>query len=219
MFNIDLNKYRVIDLSQIVTPPGTKKYYFRAEKSFLASKNYKYDIETHTHVGTHIETPAHFFDDGKDPTEFPITSFMGRAILLDVNNSEKYRIIDVTYMDKNLGDIIKKGDIVICRNSDERNKKEEMNFPYLTLEAARWLKAHRIKMLGIDDFFSLGKDTASANQVHDILLGSDINIVERLDNLYQLKTREFYIIALPFKVKLVDSSWTRVIAVEERSRS
>ena len=37
-------------------------------------------------MGTHVEAPAHFFDEGKDTSELTLTSCMGRALLLDVED-------------------------------------------------------------------------------------------------------------------------------------
>ncbi|MGB9594732.1 MAG: cyclase family protein, partial [Candidatus Poribacteria bacterium] len=87
MFDIDLSKYRIIDLSYEVIPPGSEDRPFVIERGYLADMAYKYDVtKTHSHVGTHVETPAHFFDGGKDVVDLPLTTFFGRGILLDIVN-------------------------------------------------------------------------------------------------------------------------------------
>jgi kynurenine formamidase len=45
-------------------------------------------------------------------------------------------------------------------------------------------------------------------------LGSDISIVEFLDNLQELRAIEFYFLAIPLKVKGLDSSMVRAVAIE-----
>ena len=77
VFSIDPDRYRIVDLSYLVVPPGTRERPYVVQRGRLADQAYKFDIvRTHTHVGTHVETPAHFFPDGKidlsQPTIRPI---------------------------------------------------------------------------------------------------------------------------------------------------
>ncbi|HGE73179.1 TPA: hypothetical protein ENX78_20275 [Candidatus Poribacteria bacterium] len=216
MFNIDLSKYRIVDLSYEVVPPGSEDRPFVIERGFLADMAYKYDVtKTHSHVGTHVETPAHFFDGGKDVVDLPLTTFFGRGILLDIDNVGEIPAITAEIAEKAIGDIIKDGDIVIPRNSDQDSLKGKKAKPYLTPESAKWLKDHNIKMLGIDNNVGLSKDIPTGRELHAILMGAGIPIIEWLDNLDQLKKREFFVMALPFKVRTMDSSWARVIAIED----
>jgi len=215
MFNIDLSKYRIIDLSYEVVPPGTDERPFVIKRGFLADNAYKHDVlKTHSHVGTHVETPAHFFDGAKGVTDFPLTSFFGRGILLEINKVGNDPAIMPSYLEEDIGDLIQEGDIVICRNNDKGSIKSG-NLPHLTPEAARWFRNKKIKMLGIDSYVQLSKDIPSGRKLHDILMSQDITFIEFLDNLDELKKKEFFFMALPFKVKVMDSSWARAIAIEE----
>jgi len=216
LFTIDWEKYRLVDLSYTVVPPGSEDRPFEIQRGYLADMAYKHDVRTHSHVGTHVEAPAHFFDGGKDTTQFPLTHFMGRAILLDVKDVAATPRITPTYLEETIGDLIQEGDIVICRNSDARAKAEGRK-PVLTPEAARWLREHKIKMLGIDTHFGLGEDITSTRALHDILQSEDVCLIEWLDNLDALQSREFFFMALPYKVQRMDSSWARAIAIEEKT--
>lgn len=206
MFNIDLTRYRILDLSKEIIPPGTEDRPFKVQKSFLSDRTYKHDVWTHSHVGTHIEASSHFYDDGKDINEYPLEAFFGRAILLDAEPE----VIDAKSIESLIGDIIKEQDIVICRN-----RRVGSGYPYLTAESARWLAEWNIKMLGIDTNFKLGRDVEEGRLIHDILMSKGTTLIEFLDNLHLISKREFFFIALPYKVKM-DSSWTRAIAIEER---
>jgi len=217
MFDIDLSKYRIVDISYEVVPPGSDDRPFVIERGFLADGAYKHDVtKTHSHVGTHVEAPAHFFDGGKDITELPLTTYFGRAILLEIDDAQKNLAILPPFLEKAIGDIIREGDIVICRNSDKESLKGDRPRPHLTPEAARWLRDHKIKMLGVDNNVRLSADVPATRKFHDILMSADVALIEWLDNLDQLKKREFFLMALPFKVKVMDSSWARVIAIEDR---
>lgn len=206
MFDIDLTKYRVLDLSKEIIPPGTEDRPFRVEKSFLSDRTYKHDVWTHSHVGTHIEASSHFYDNGKDINEYPLEAFFGRAILLDAEPG----IIDVKVIERLVGDIIEEQDIVICRN-----KQVGSGYPYLIPESAEWLAEKKIKMLGIDTNFKLGRDVEEGRLIHDILMSKGVTFIEFLDNLHLISKKVFFFIALPYKVKM-DSSWTRAIAIEEK---
>jgi kynurenine formamidase len=217
MFEIDLKKYRIVDLSYEVVPGGGGDRPFVIQRGLLADNAYKYDVtKTHSHVGTHVEAPAHFYDGGKDVTQLPLTAYFGRALLLEVHDAKATKAIMGAYCQKTLGGLIRPGDIIICRNNDEASKKAGKDaLPHLTPESAEWMRDKKIKMLGVDNYVRLAKDIPEGRQLHDILMKHDITFVEWLDNLAALKRREFFFMALPFKVRVMDSSWARAIAIEE----
>ena len=193
MFTIDTDKYRIVDLSYTVVPPGSDDRPFRITRGYLADRAYKHDVETHTHVGTHVEAPAHFFDGGKDVVDLALEWFMGRGILLDVKDASKHQRL----------------------GGAELGVFED--YPYICPDGARWLREKRIKMLGVDNFFGLGADDMTeGRELHDILQSQDVTLLEWMDHLDELTQREFFFMALPFKVKEADSSWCRAIAIEEK---
>ena len=213
VFSIDLDRYRIVDLSYLVVPPGTPDRPFVIQRGRLGDNAYKFDIvRTHTHVGTHVESPAHFYPGGKDVTELALDTFHGRAVLLDAPDATQAQEIGGAYLDKSLGDLIQHRDIVICRNSDPRPGPH----PCLTPEAAIWMRDREVKMVGIGTDFSLGATITAARAFHDILMSQDGCLVEFLDNLAELRRREFFFMALPFKCATIDSAPARAIAIEEK---
>ncbi len=212
VFSIDPAKYRVVDLSYQVVPPGTHDRPYVIQRGRLGDNAYKFDIiRTHTHVGTHVESPAHFYPGGKDVTELALENFYGRAVLLDVADATQAQEIGGPFLDNCLGGLIQPGDIVLCRNSDPRPGHP----PCLTPEAALWLRDREVKLLGIGTDFSLGATITAARAFHDILMAQDACLVEFLDNLLALRRREFFFMALPFKCAQIDSAPARAIAIEE----
>ena len=107
---------------------------------------------------------------------------------------------------------------MICRNHDPASLRSPNmgEKPCLAPAGAEWLAQRQIKMLGIDTVFRLGKDVEDGRAIHEILQSQDVCLIEFLDNLQALRKREFFFIALPCKVKQIDSSWTRAIAIEEK---
>jgi len=221
MLEIDLNRYRIVDLSLEVEPPGTEDRPFVVLRGLLADDAFKHDVRTHSHVGTHVEAPSHFYhpwEGAKSVTDLPLTAFMGRAVLLSVNLDGKDLGITPGYLETAIGDLIRDGDIVICRNDGRRDPRV---LPYFTAQSAEWLRDHGVKMIGLGEWdtgvgIGLGKRyEIEGREVHDILMREDVTFVEFLANLDELKRREFYFMALPFKAKGLDSMWVRAIAIEE----
>ncbi len=219
MFSIDTDKYRVLDLSYQVDPdnyPPDRP--FELELGYLADRAFKYDVRTHSHVGTHVEFPAHFYDGGRDLTSYPLDAFYGRAVLLDFPDAKEAAQISAALLDRLIGDVVEAGDMIICRNSDTASQRagDSAGYPTLTPEAARWFAERGIKMLGIDNFVRLGKDITDGRELHDVLMSRGVTFIEWLDNLEAISQPVFFFMALPFKVRRMDSSWCRAIAIEER---
>ena len=128
VFSIDWDKYRLIDLSYQVVPGASKDRYFDIEQSVLVDNAFMHHVRTHTHVGTHVELDAHFFEGGRDLTGYELADFMGRALLLEVHDVEADRV-DAEYLDKVLGHLIGEGDIIICRNSDPKSLSGDRTGP------------------------------------------------------------------------------------------
>ena len=223
LFDIDLNKYRIVDLSLGISAPGTEDRPFHAEVGYLPDKSFKHKIQTHTHVGTHIESPSHFFEGARRLEGFPLNAFYGRAVLCEFAGVE-CEPVDGAAMEADIGSIVRPGDIVVFRNSHPEwrrvHTENRLLMPYLCADGAQWLAEKKVKMIVIDDFTGIlvanGVETARAN--HDILLapGVEILIMEFPSGVEQLTRKEFFVMALPVKFEGIDSMWTRAIAIEER---
>jgi len=90
---IDLKDYRIIDLSEEIVPGilkvngeylhGNQIRRFEIRQFIYApDKALMHWVETETHIGTHVELPAHLTDGAKSASEMPLESFMGEAIVL-----------------------------------------------------------------------------------------------------------------------------------------
>ncbi|MEI6157624.1 MAG: cyclase family protein [Atribacterota bacterium] len=210
---------QLIDLSLEVVPPGTTDRPFVVEQKFLSDKTIKNEIFTHSHVGTHIESPAHYFKGGKDLSMFPLSAFYGRAWFLDVEVfTPEHDEIQPEDLFALLGEVLAPGDIVIGRNRDKKNRKMVQNtgrrelLPSFSPEAAIWLRDREVKMVGIDHFFHLGKNVEKSRLFHDILLSRDILLIEGLDHLEEVKMVPFFLVAFPYRVRGMESSFARAVA-------
>jgi len=209
MFDIDPNRYRVLDLSLEVVPGASRERPFDITEGRLADDALKYDVQTHTHVGTHVETPFHFFKRGTTISDLPLQAFMGRGVLAAFRLEGDDRAITAEIMERTVGDIIRPGDIVVARHDGAGEP------PYFTPEAARWMRDREVKMVVVDDV-GLSKDIPTGDEFHEILMSRDATFVEFAAHLDQITKPEFYVMALPIRVRGLDSAWCRLIAIEEK---
>ena len=213
----------LIDLSQKIVPPGTTDRPFRIERSFLHDQTWKHEITTHSHVGTHIESPAHFFENGKDLEQYSLEAFCGRAWFCDFNRvTEDHDEVTAELLEVQLGKQIERGDIVIARNCDRENRMRVKNtgrrelLPSFSPEAGVWLRDQGVKMVGIDHHFHLGKSIDKTRAFHQILMAEDVVLIEGLDGLDRVTRTPFLFMAFPYRVEGIDSSFARAVAFVER---
>lgn len=214
---------KLVDLSQKIVPPGTPTRPFRVERNYLHDRTWKHEIYTHSHVGTHIESPAHFFENGKDLEQFSLEAFCGRAWFCDYFDvSETHDEVTTDLLEIQLGEKVEKGDIVIGRNCDKENLQKVKQtgnrelLPSFSPEAGIWLRDRGVKMVGIDAHFHLGKNVEKTREFHQILMAQDVLLIEGLDNLDQITTTPFVFLAFPYRVEGIDSSFARAVAFLER---
>jgi len=85
------------------------------------------------------------------------------------------------------------------------------NHPYLTEDAALFLKECAVKLVGIDSH-NVDSTSGKTRPVHTTLLGAGILIVEHLCNLYLLPEDGFTFSAVPPKFKGVGTFPVRAMA-------
>jgi len=213
----ELKDYRIIDLSEKIRP-GIRKVngeYLHGNQTrrfelrqfiYAPDKMLMNWVETETHIGTHVELPAHLTQDGKSSSEMPVESFLGEAIVLNFSvlkpKDDKGQPITPFHLSK-----VKKGDIVLMWSS--YSGKEQ---PYISPEAAKYLGQKPVKMIGVQDVGVEAPDGSTAT--HDNLLRNEIPLIEGLVNMEQVKKERVFYIGLPLKVTGLDSSWIRAIALE-----
>ncbi len=171
------------------------------------------EIRMYSHVGTHMDAPAHIIDGGATLDAFDAASFGGAAVVIDIGTLRKDEI-GISDLLPHEESIIE-SDFVLLR-SDWSNfwGKEDYfkGYPVLTGEAARWLATLDLKGIGID-MISIDGEGSQDLPVHHILLGNNVLVIENLANLGELPASGFTFFALPLKFEDVDGSPVRAIAV------
>lgn len=155
-------------------------------------------IEMVANTGTYLDAPSHRFADGDDLSGLALESVAElEAVLIDVSDRQKR-----TVSRGNFGTTDLRGKAVLVRTGWDafwRTDRYHEGHPFLTEDAAAFLKDSGAKLVGIDSFNI--DDTADKRRpVHTILLRAGIPVVEHLRGLGELPASGFRFSAVPVKV-------------------
>lgn len=167
-------------------------------------------LEMVTNTGTYLDCPFHRFENGKDLSEIEIESFAEiEAIVIKVHYSETLQIDESHFKGYDLKDKA----VLVFTGWDKfwNTEKYYENHPYLTKQAAEYLKENNVKLVGIDSH-NIDDTSEKSRPVHAVLLGNEILIVEHLCNLEALPLSGFLFSAIPPKFKGVGTFPVRAMA-------
>lgn len=156
-------------------------------------------IEMVANTGTYIDSPFHRYADGKDLCELPLDSLAGVAGVLIKCHNIKERAITAEHLTGY--DIHNKA--VLIRTDWSRHWRTDHYFeghPFLTKDAANYLKDRGAVIVGIDTY-NIDDTNDGTRPAHTILLGADIPIVEHMTGFDHIPNGPFRFYAVPVKVK------------------
>ncbi len=145
-----------------------------------------------SHSGTHIDAPRHFIKNGKDVSEMAVEKCLGECYLLEQTGEVLVSEIEKIAL-KGYRRLLIKGDATI------------------TIQAAQKMKDLGLVCIGVEKM-TVGTPNESA-EVHSILLGAEIAIIENLD-MRNIQEGNYYLIALPLKLGDTDGSPCRAILLD-----
>jgi len=167
-------------------------------------------IEMVANTGTYIDCPFHRYKDGKDFAALPAHLFTDiEGIKISIPYHQQ-KAIDASYFTKiNL----RHKAILVHTGWSEHWRADAYfeNHPYLTEDAAIFLKDQGVKLVGIDSH-NIDNTAKKSRPVHSTLLAHEIFIVEHLTNLAELPFDGFSFTALPPKLKAMGTFPVRAIA-------
>ena len=171
-------------------------------------------IRGETHTGTHIEAPYKVFEGGKDVASMPLDSFIGDAIVVDCSTKKAGEPITGRELEE-AG--VKEGDRVLVRGPAAQLSP----IPYLTEEATNWLIKKRIKLLALQNCTEYLPDQLSGKSPNDRgnaveLFRNEVAIIDGIVNLEKIRKKRVFLIALPLNFTHLETSWGRIVALEER---
>lgn len=156
-------------------------------------------IEMVTNTGTYVDCPFHRYADGKDLSEVELENFVDiEGIVIRADHRSGLAVTPEDFKGKEL-----RGRAVLVHTGWDAHWATDAyfeNHPFLTEEAAVYLRDCGVKLVGID---SLNIDDTRGNSrpVHSTLLKAEILIAEHLCSLEHVPDEGFTFTAVPPKFK------------------
>jgi arylformamidase len=156
-------------------------------------------IEMVANTGTYLDAPSHRFADGKDLSELDLGSVADlEAFVVDVSRTGERPVPRSRFEGLPL-----RGKAVLVHTGWDAHWRTERYFnghPYLTADAAEFLRDAGVRLVGIDSF-NIDDIADKRRPVHTTLLAAGIPVVEHLRGLGELPASGFRFSAVPVKVK------------------
>lgn len=211
-----------IDLTHEIAPdmpvyPGTDPPVFEIGSSIEKDGFLEKKLTLFSHTGTHMDAPAHIIPDGRALDRYPVSHFAGQACVIDVCNSAMDHIsVDLLAAS---ADRIRMAQFVLLRSGWDRHWGTPgyfSGYPVLSPEAARWLTREPAHLKGIRvDMISVDPVDAADLEIHKILLGAGLVLIENLANLDSLPDTLFDFSCYPLRIKRADGAPVRAVAIVE----
>ena len=215
-----MNFQKIIDLT-LVIEHGTRGYevnpvcFFNQYQTIQEDGYNLMQVILNSHVGTHIDAPYHFLDDGLKLDEIPLERFMGEAVIIDCSYKKAKELITLKDLEGSK-DRVKENGIVLIRTDWDRyypGRAFNYDMPNVSLECIDFFVEKKINMLGLQTpSLNWEEDNPAA---HCKLLGAGILLVESLANLDQIEKESCFFMALPLKLKGLDGFPVRALALLE----
>jgi kynurenine formamidase len=175
-------------------------------------------LDVCVHHGTHIDAPRHFVADGRTVADLQLEEVSGRAVALAVQRAggEAITVDDLEDQPRS----VEAGDMVFIHSGwgphFHADPERYGVHPYLSDDAAAWLKARRVKMLAVDfpspDMPEPVRPEGFNWPVHHALLEAGILIAEHVANLDRVAGHRFRAFAFPLPIEGADGSPVRMVA-------
>lgn len=190
------------------------------------------------HLGTHMDAPLHFLQNGIGAGEVKLSSLIGPGYLINLKrNGQRLEadatisIDDIVQWEQSNGGRMRSGTIVMFytgygeffgdreayfgTNMTGPDSVPHLHFPGLSPEAADWLISNRcIRAVGIDTA-SIDHAQSKNYESHQILTAANIPIFENVANLHEVAAQgtKFAVVALPQKITKGTGAPVRIIAI------
>lgn len=166
-----------------------------------------------THVGTHLDAPFHFFDEGRTVDRVDPGRGFGPAWVLDFSAKGPKSEITLPELRRHEAKIAPGARIIIRTGWDKVFPEDRYfsDYPGLPPDSCAWLAERGIACLALDMPSVYGGDYVA---VHHALLGAEVLVVEGLAHLEKLTSDRVFFCALPLRIRGRDGSPCRAVAVD-----
>lgn len=175
-------------------------------------------LELYSHCGTHMDAPAHLDAEGRGIDSIPLDRCWGPAWVVRIPNVAPRSLIGIEQLGSVI-DHIRPGDgILLATGWSSRwgtpAYREEL--PRVSRELALWCVDRRVRVLGVEPpSVADVNNRQELEEIHGILLGGGVIIVEGLTNLEAISRPRVLFVSFPLKIQGGDGSPIRAVAIEE----
>ncbi|MDD4227109.1 MAG: cyclase family protein [Mariniphaga sp.] len=190
--------------------PGTPRPLFEPSATFETDGYKEMRLSFHTHLGTHIDAPAHMLEDGKTMDQLPLEIFTGKALIIPVPANRS--LIDQDFLSV-YTDSLAAVDFVLFKTGWSKRWGSPgyfEGFPVLTDDAADWLLGFTLKGIGFDAI-SVDPVETSDYPNHVRLLKKELILIENLIFPDELVATTGHFSCFPLPLEHADGSPVRAI--------
>ena len=203
--------------SAMPTFPGTPALRLDTVATVPANYYRETAMNLYSHMGTHIDAPAHIIEDGRTLDQFPPEHFVGSAVIIPCTPKrapgEAYPVIDMSALEP-YREAAEAADFLIFSTGWEDQWQNPSayikDYPILAPDIAIFAATRHKKGIGVD---TLSPDRPDKLHFHRAFLSSEEGVIlENLCNLAAAPAGElFALCALPLLFENADGAPARVI--------
>jgi arylformamidase len=192
---------------EMLTFPGDPR--FSMETVFDRRKGDPFNLalmKVGTHLGTHVDPPAHYVAGGATVDEIPLEVMVGPGVILDMRGRP---YVDGQALKESWTEDYRR--VLLKTDNSPKLLKQDFDedFVALTQDGAEFLVSKGVKLVGID-YLSIEKYMTPRAPVHHILIAAGVLIVEGV-HLLDAPAGPCQIYCLPMKIKGGDGAPARVL--------
>ncbi|ANU18891.1 arylformamidase [Planococcus plakortidis] len=203
----------IIDISMALdssTPewPGDTPFSYRLSvtKEESGSVNIG-ELKSSTHIGTHIDAPFHYDENGLKTDELPLDVYLATAQVMDVSDQPQVQL-------ENLDELAKGVSAVLLKTDAWRDRtKFPEAWPVFDPAIAEWMKGQGVRLLGVD-VPSVDPETSKELPMHHAMNRNQRFILEGIV-LDDVAPGVYELAALPLKIRGGEGSPVRAVLYKE----
>lgn len=208
---------KVIDLTHTILEdmpvfPGSETPKLTTKSTYEKDGFKETLLQMYSHVGTHMDPPAHIFANQKTLDQFSPEQFIGKALVVDCRDLKEGQAITI---DKINIDKAKLADFLLFNLGWDKRWNLDTYFndyPCIDDTVLEFILNSNFKGIGFD---VMGLDPLRDNNLNRhkaLFIDTDIVNIENLTNLDQCGNDLFWFSCFPLKIENCDGFPTRAIA-------
>lgn len=191
----------------MVTFPGDPQFTF--EPLYQCSKGDRFNLAVMTvgtHLGTHVDPPAHYLDGTASVDRLPLEALVGPGVVLDMRG--RTAVDSAALMSSPMGDHVR---VLLKTDNSARllDPHFHEDYVHLTEDGAVYLVERGVRMVGTD-YLSIERYNSPGAPVHLTLLRAGVVVVEGVF-LLEVPPGPCDVYCLPLRIEGADGAPARVI--------